>query len=115
LRRSQHQRNPRHIHTQNKFMKANLDYPSFPNLISVLEGSPSSIFIYIRLWKNRKGYQTVTTKEDIQEKYLIHEDNFLKHLFDLHSVEVISFEEKRDSFVITHQIPTIHTQGYMLC
>lgn len=96
-------------------MKVNLDYPSFPNLISVLEGHPSSIFIYVRLWKNRKCYQTITTKKDIQEKYLIDEDNFRKHLFDLQSVEVISFEEKEDSFLITHKTPSIHTEGYMLC
>jgi hypothetical protein len=96
-------------------MKKLIDYPSYSNVVSVLEECPSSIFIYLLLWKNRIGYRTIAIKEFIEEKYFIHEDIFLEHLFALQATNVLFFDERKSAFVITHQNAEVNAEGYMLC
>jgi hypothetical protein len=92
-----------------------LDYPPFYNVVNVLESCPLSIFMYIMIWKNRSGFQTIVNKDTIQEKYLTDQDNFRKHLFHLSDINIIFFTENENSFVITLDQPQIKAEGYTLC
>lgn len=96
-------------------MKKSLDYPQLSSLIAVLEWCPTSIFIYVLLWKKRLLWQTIVIKDKIQEEYLTDEDNFLKHLFDLQDAHVLHFIQTDKMFVVSHHSPDISAHGYTLC
>lgn len=93
----------------------NLDYPPFFYIIQILENCPLSIFVYVSLWKARCGCRTTVEKSQIQQKYLIDEDNFRKHLFSLRDLQIVFFSENVDSFVIFHSEPQISPGAHILC
>lgn len=110
----------RRTHTTSHFteilcMSKFLEYPPFVNVVSVLEECPYSISIYIRLWKEKNIFQNVVHKRDIQEKYHISEQDFLKHLSSLQSAKVLFFEEYEFHFLVNHVMPEISVERKMLC
>jgi hypothetical protein len=97
------------------YMSKHLDYPPFFQIITVLEECPSSIFLYVRLWKNKNVFQTFVKKKDVQERYSIDTEDFFQHLCCLQNAKVLFFEEAESYFLITLLFPDIIAEGKALC
>lgn len=80
------------------------DYAEFPPLDSfkrVLRSSPQSAELFTSLWKLKHGSNHLSIKrKDIKKKFLISPTLFRNHLLAIGRLELITFEETTDFFLI---------------
>jgi hypothetical protein len=80
------------------------DYSEFPPIDSfkrVLTNSPQSALLYAHIWKNKKKCSRISLlRNEVKKKFLISPTLFRNHLLSLGRLELISFEETPEFFLI---------------
>ena len=77
------------------------DFPPMPDFRRVLQIAPASALIYISLWKMRRNNNDISIKKsDVKKKFLISKTIFRNHLLALSRLEILSFEETTDFFLV---------------
>jgi len=80
------------------------DYAEFPPLDSfkrVLRSSPQSADLFASLWKLKPKSNRISIKrKDIKKNFLISPTLFRNHLLAIGRLELITFEETTDFFLI---------------
>lgn len=80
------------------------NYSEFPPIDSfkrVLRSSPQSALIYASLWKHKAKKERLSFKrKDIKTLFLISPTLFRNHLLSIGRLDLISFEETHDFFLI---------------
>lgn len=81
------------------------DYAGFPPLDSfkrVLRNSPNSADLFVSLWKlKKKANQRISIeRKDIKKSFLTSPTLFRNHLLAIGRLELITFEETTDFFLI---------------
>ena len=81
-----------------------MSYSHFPpiNLFKkVLQGCPQTALIYVSLWElNRKKQRITIKRDDVKNRFLISPTLFRNHLLSLSRLEILSFEETPDYFLV---------------
>lgn len=80
------------------------DYSEFPpvdTLKKILISSPQCALLYASLWKQKPTSNRISIKRnDIKKKFLISPTLFRNHLLCIGRLELITFEETSDFFLI---------------
>ena len=78
------------------------DFPPIDSFKNVLRNSPSSADLFVSLWKIKKksNPRISIERKNIKKNFLISPTLFRNHLLAIGRLELISFEETTDFFVI---------------
>ena len=78
------------------------DFPPLDSFKRVLRNSPGSADLYVSLWKiKRKSNPRISVaRKDIKKNFLISPTLFRNHLLAIGRLELISFEETTEFFVV---------------
>lgn len=82
-------------------MRDYLDFPPLDLFKRVLQSSPQSALLYASLWKLRPKSNRISIKRrEVKKNFLISPTLLRNHLLSLGRLELVSFEETTDFFVI---------------
>lgn len=91
-----------------------LNYNEFPPInyfTRVLKGHPKSALLYVQLWKKKgKRMNLVTHKKQVRKDYLISPTMFRNLLAPLAFLNLISFVESSDRFLIDISGPHLNEE-----
>ncbi len=79
-------------------------FPPYDNFKKVLQNCPKSALLYAALWKTKENKLLLKVRrQDINRRFLISPTLFRNQLATLMKIDILSFEETRDLFLIVFE------------